>query len=187
MGSFTVLTLFSGRHFMHVRRALALTVTVPLLLAGCSDPAEPTPKMPEPTSSSPSPTESETPEVESAEDFIRRWVEVDRAMQNTGETREYSAISARCDACMSVAERVEGIYKAGGYVKTRGLNILKLIDQSGPTGRRVYDVRVQSSPTVLKESANGKEQRLPGGILTYRMRLNPQAPWQLVQLTQLAS
>ena len=58
---------------MHVRRALALTLAVPVLLAGCSEDPEPEPKIPETTSSSPTPTptESETPEAESPEDFIR--------------------------------------------------------------------------------------------------------------------
>jgi hypothetical protein len=174
---------------MHVRRTLALALAVPLFLAGCSEKAEPTPKMPDPTesSSTPSPTESSTAQAESAEDFIRRWVEVDRSMQNTGETDEYAKLSSKCKTCMSVAERVEGIFDAGGFVKTDGLRILKVVDQSGPVGRKVFDVRVRSSPTVLKESEDGAEQRLPGGTLTYRMRLSPQAPWQLVQLTQLAS
>ncbi len=60
---------------MHVRRALALAVVGPLLLAGCTGDPEPTPNIPDPTpsSSSPTATESETPEAESAEDFIRRW------------------------------------------------------------------------------------------------------------------
>ena len=62
---------------MHVRRALALAVVGPLLLAGCTGDPEPTPKIPDPTSSSPtpSPTDSETPEAESAEEFIRRWAD----------------------------------------------------------------------------------------------------------------
>ena len=45
---FAVLTLFSEGTFMHVRRILSLTLVVPLLLAGCSDEPEPTPKIPEP-------------------------------------------------------------------------------------------------------------------------------------------
>jgi len=184
-----VLTLFSGRHFMHVRRALALTLAVPVLLAGCSDDPEPTPKMPDPTSSSPSPepTETEEPEAESPEEFVRRWVEVDRDMQNTGNTSEYERISGKCKTCMSVAMRIEKIFANGGFVKTKGLTVLSVEDQAGTSGRRVVDVRVRSAPTVYKESTDGRERRFPGGTITYRMRLNAGPPWQLVQLTQLAS
>ena len=88
---------------MHVRRALALTLAVPVLLAGCSDDPEPKPKIPETTSSSPTPTptESETPEAESPEDFIRRWAGAGDEMQVTGETAEYDACSRRCRPCKS--------------------------------------------------------------------------------------
>jgi hypothetical protein len=174
---------------MHVRRALALTLAVPVLLAGCSDDPEPTPKIPEPTSSSPSPTEpaSEEPEVESPEEFIRRWVEVDREMQNSGDIAEYESISAKCKTCMSVAKRIEGIFANGGTVKTQGLTILELAEQSPVDGRKVFDVTVRSAPTIFVESAGAREERFPGGRITYRMRLNAEAPWQLVQLTQLAS
>jgi hypothetical protein len=184
-----VLTLFSGRHFMHVRRALALTLAVPVLLAGCSDDPEPTPKMPESTSSSPtpSPTESEEPEAESPEEFIRRWVEVDREMQNTGNIDEYESISAKCRTCMSVARRIQRIFANGGTVRTKGLTILDLTEQSSAGGRKVFDVSVRSAPTVFIESGDAREQRFPGGTITYRMRLNDRAPWQLIQLTQLAS
>ena len=175
---------------MLVRRALALALVVPLLLAGCSE-DEPEPKMPDPPPTSlepsPSPTETETPEVESAEDFIRRWVAADREMQNTGEIGDYAELSSKCETCMAVAERVEGIYSAGGFVRTDGLQVLRLTDQSSAGGRRILDVTVRSTPTVLKESAGADEQRLSGGTLTYRMRLTRRAPWSLVELTQLAS
>jgi hypothetical protein len=174
---------------MHVRRLLALALAGPVLLAGCSDDAAPTPKMPEPSTSSstPTPTESEAPEAESPEEFVRRWVEVDREMQNTGETGAYEEISSKCKTCMSVAARVASIYEAGGFVKTDGLTIQRIVDQSAADGRKTLDVTVRSSPTVYKESAGGDEQRLPGGTVTYRMRLNAAAPWRLIQLTQLAS
>ena len=84
---------------MDVRRAVALALVVPLLLAGCSE-DEPEPKMPDPTPTSsepsPSPTESETVEAESAEEFIRRWQAAGDEMQVTGDTTEYDAMTPRC-------------------------------------------------------------------------------------------
>ena len=108
---------------MHVRRALALTLAVPVLLAGCSDDPEPKPKIPETTSSSPTPTptESETPEAESPEDFIRRWVEAGDEMQVTGETAEYRRIVAKCKAVRGVRRQVDDVYGQGGSVEFAGI------------------------------------------------------------------
>lgn len=173
---------------MHVRRALALTLTVPLLLAGCSDDPAPEPKMPDPTpsSSAPSPTESETAEAESPEEFVRRWVEVSNEMQRTGDVDAYLKISGECRPCKQVARQVASAFEAGGYVKTKGWTVRSITDRSGG-GKPIYDVRVDSAPTELKASKSGKPSRLPGGDLTYRFRLNREAPWQLMQLTQVPS
>ncbi len=95
---------------MHVRRALALTVLAPLLLAGCSDgdpEPSPTPKMPDPTSASPSPTESETPEAESAEDFIRRWQAAADAMRRSGDAKETAEDGHRLQSVCRPRRRAE--------------------------------------------------------------------------------
>ena len=107
---------------MHPRRALALTLAVPLLLAGCSDDPEPEPKIPETTSSSPTPTptETETAEAESPEDFIRRWAVVEAEMENTGRTAEYRKMSSECPACSELADLIEKYYEAGGFVEWDG-------------------------------------------------------------------
>jgi hypothetical protein len=184
-----VLTLFSGRHFMHVRRALALTLAVPVLLAGCSDDPEPTPNIPDPTSSSPTPTEpaTEEPEAESPEEFIRRWVEANTRMQNSGEVEEYSTLSSKCRPCLQTAKRVEQIYANGGFVKTDGWILGKVIDRSGTTGNPVLDLEIESSPTTFKERADAERQELPGGDIVMRVRLTSSAPWQVVRLTQVPS
>src|SRR6478736_10431719 len=110
---------------MHVRRTLALTLAVPVVLAGCTDDPEPKPKIPETTSSSPTPTptESETPEAESPEDFIRRWVKVGDEMQKTGKTAEYDAMSPNCKACQGFVDSVEEVYGAGGSAEFAGTRI----------------------------------------------------------------
>lgn len=175
---------------MHVRRALALSVLAPLLLAGCSDgdsQSTPTPKMPESTSSSPSPSESETPEAESAEDFVRRWVEVNTAMQNSGDAAEYRELSTKCKPCNQTADQIEGFYANGGWVKTKGWIIRKVVDRTGSGGAPVYDLQIDSSPTRYRESAGAEVQSLSGGPIVMRVRLNASAPWNVVQLTQVAS
>lgn len=174
---------------MHVRRALALAVSVPLLLAGCSDDPEPTPKIPDPTTSSPTDpvTETETPEAESPEDFIRRWISVNTEMQNTGDTDAYLALSAKCRPCKATADRVEEIYAGGGFVRTKGWIVRGVMDQTGASGGPILDLAIESSPTEYKESPDAALQSLPGGQLTMRVRLNKAQPWQVVQLTQVAS
>lgn len=172
---------------MLVRRALALAV-VPLLLAGCSE-EEPTPKMPDPTTSSstPTPAESATPEAESPEDFIRRWVEANTEMQNTGDVAPYVALSRRCKPCNATADRVKEIYARGGFVETRGWIVKRVIDRTGSTGAPVLDLRVSSSPTKFQESAGSQTQSLEGGAIVMRVRLTRGEPWEVVNLTQVAS
>src|SRR6188472_2476256 len=111
---------------MHVRRTLALTLAVPVVLAGCTDDPEPKPKIPETTSSSPSPTptESETAQAESPEDFIRRWQEAADEMARTGQTAAFMRLSKGCQACITYAEQVSDVFDKGGEVSFKGSEVL---------------------------------------------------------------
>lgn len=172
---------------MHVRRALALTIAVPVLLAGCSDDPEPTPKIPEPTSSSPSPTEPATgePEAESPEEFIRRWASEEARMENTGDTADYRALSQKCRACIELADLVEQYYGAGGFVEWDGWNIRSI--RSRGTGNRAFLVKVHSAPTKYAEKAGGKEKSFPGGPGAHLITLAPDGTsWQVVDKSEVA-
>lgn len=142
---------------MHVRRALALTLAVPVLLAGCSDEPEPKPKIPETTSSSPAPTpaESETPEAESPEDFIRRWQEAALTAQNRGDTGKYRAFGPKCKPCSEFADQVDQIYADGGSVRLGGLRVVSVESDGGADQYRL--TRVLGRTQVL--DAQGTEQQ----------------------------
>lgn len=157
---------------MHVRRALALTLAVPVLLAGCSDDPEPKPKIPETTSSSPTPTptESETPEAESPEDFVRRWVEVGDEMQTTGDVAEFERLSRKCQACADVVAQVETIYESGGSIEFTGTEIgrLKQIASKPPT----FHLDLNTPETIIRSKSGDVDQRLPAGVGKYLLTLN---------------
>lgn len=179
---------FSGRLLsMLVRSALALALAVPLLLAGCTD--EPEPKMPDPTPSSsapsPSPSESETAEVESAEEFIRRWSAIEAEMENTGDTAEYRELSSDCKACTGLAADVEDLYAAGGYLKWGGWTISRITPRPG--SETEFVVRVDSSPTDYRERAGGPLKRLEGGRGIHLLTLEKDGTsWVLVEKAMVA-
>lgn len=156
---------------MHVRRALALTAVVPLLLSGCSDDPVPQPKMPDPPpSSSPTPTASETVEAESAEEFIRRWVEVVDEMQTTGKVAEFKRLSRNCQACIGVADQVESIYAAGGSIEVANTSVafLERVESKPPT----FHMDLDTPETVVRAKDGSVDRRLPAGVGKYLVTLN---------------
>lgn len=157
---------------MHVRRALALALAVPALLAGCSDDPEPTPKIPEPTSSSPTPTptESETAEAESPEDFIRRWQAAAFRAQNEGDTKEYRAFGPKCKPCSDFADQVDDIYADGGSVRLSSLRVVSVRPVEGADQFRL--TRVLGQTRVL-DSGGDEQQSFEGGKEVLSVFLEP--------------
>jgi len=155
---------------MHVRRALALVLAVPILLAGCSDDPEPEPKIPEATSSAPTPTptESETPEAESPEDFIRRWQDAADEMARTGETAVFLRLSKGCQACTTYAEQVSNVFDKGGNVAFKGSEVVAIEEDAKRPPTFVVDVRA----TKLRIDVPGEApQVFPAATQRYRMIL----------------
>lgn len=146
---------------MHLRRVLALSLAVPLLLAGCTE-EEPTPDIPDPTTSSatPTPEETETAEAESAEEFIRRWQAAALAAQNEGRTDGYRAMGPRCKPCGDFADQVEQIYADGGSVRLEGLRVVSVESAGGADQFRL--TRVLGRTTVLDETGQ-EQQSFDGG------------------------
>ena len=168
-------------------------LSVCLLLAGCSDP-EPSPTpTPSPSSSSmvvsPSPSESSSapPRAETPVQFIKRWIELGNQMQVTGDTTGFRGVSRSCEPCDSLAQRVEGIYRAGGWVQTDGWRLLKVRKIAGTKEHPVVDVEVLSSPTTFVEELDGEEQSFPGGKLIERFELvKVRKEWRMQLYSELS-
>ncbi len=168
---------------MSVRRSAALVLAAAVLLAGCQD--EPEPEFdPTPTESPSESESSEAPEAQTAEEFIEKWVGLQRDMQNTGETASFLAASPGCRSCRETANLIEEYYANGGFVRTEGRAIL---DISQLKEDRVYDVRVRSAPTEYKRREGGPVETFPGGVTTYRVTLKKfDGEWRLTDEVEVS-
>lgn len=149
-----------------------------LLLTGCST-EEPEPKIAE------APSVASTPEKkETAEEFIRRWAEVERDMQNSGETADYRGITSGCEPCTSLADDMDDVYGAKGWVRTDGMSIAHVEKQPNRTFKVVADI----SPTTYLTAEDGTEGSFTGGSVIYLVTLHRvSGEWQLVNLMKQPS
>jgi hypothetical protein len=144
-----------------------------VLLGGCAE-DDPEPKIAAP-SESPAPSRSPSgfpspegdPRDETPREFIQRWVDTDREMQNTGDTREQELISRQCEPCLKTIERIKAIYAAGGYIEWDGMEITKI----RKIYTKSYDVWVTAAPTNYKSSESAPMERLKGGRTKYMLTL----------------
>jgi hypothetical protein len=176
-----------------MRRVLLSLAVVAMLAAACTgadpeaDPS-PTPSSASP-SVSPTPTESSSapPRAETAVEFIKRWITVGDEMQRTGDSSSYRSISRRCPPCLDFAGSIDAIYAAGGWVKTEGWEIKRVLRVSGSGNRRVVRAEVLSSPTTYVDRKGGDQKSFPGGRLievfevervgsSWQMRLYSEVP-----------
>lgn len=160
---------------MRPRTSIALFCASALLLTGCGQ-DEPEPKMEPEPSASPAAEKEET-----AEEFIRRWNDEQREMQK-GDTTEYRRIAGECEPCMETAERIDGIYAAGGFVKTEGRTVRSIRkSERSPNIKHAYVVEVISAPTTYKNSSKAPEESLDGGDSVYEVRLSKKdGEWVLI-------
>ncbi len=173
--------------------ALACCSLVPL--AACSqdssstsDPGLPTPTAATSSAASPSPTSRPSEVGETPEEFVRRWVDVDREMENTGETAEYRQLSRGCRPCQELADQIDAIYSKGGFVKTAGWTVLRLRVSHGDRANAVV-VRalIDAAPTEYVERQGGPVLHLPGGQQTQLVTLSPVgATWRVTDVEQVA-
>jgi hypothetical protein len=157
---------------MGVRRSLAgipagvLGCSVALVLGACGG-GDDSVADPPVSSTTSSPTES--PQHESAEHFIRRFYAVEKAMENTGKTSDYAAMSDPCKPCSALVKQVRSIYKAGGFIHWKGLTIRSI---TGPGSGHTYTISFDARPTEYRDTAKGSIKTLPGGASKDRLTLS---------------
>jgi hypothetical protein len=188
----TTFWLVSGRERPMLRRILPALGAVVLLAACSSDPepqiAAPTPSPSASASASASPAvESSAAVAETPEEFIKRWLQTDVDMQNSGDTAAYRALTPDCVDCQQFADQVERYYAAGGYIRFGGQEMLSStrLGSNGP--RSVYEVVVDPEPTEYATAAGKPSKTLAGEKLTYKVTLaEADQSWLLAEATQLA-
>lgn len=174
---------------MDVRRITAALLFLPLLALGAcggSDTSIADPPVSSPPSSS-APT-AKPPHQETPEHFIRRWVELEKKMENTGDARPYLAVSAQCAACRKLVSKVALFYTSGGYVKWGGWHIISVRVNATNGHSITYAVLNDSAETVYQESSETPTKHLDGGRTTELLTLKRiKGEWQVLSKAELAS
>jgi hypothetical protein len=174
---------------MRVRRTLAALLAAPCLLSACgggSSVADP-PVSSHPTSSAPTTQPPESPRVAVAK-FSREWAKEDTRMQNSGETRRFRQMSLGCQECKTLADRIETIYAAGGFVRTKGWHVLGVDVRPNASDAFLVNLRVRSSPTHYRERRDGPRLSYPGGVVTYQLTVSPSSgSWAVRTLGRMSS
>jgi hypothetical protein len=164
--------------------ALACALTGPLLVLSASGGGDDSVADP-PISSSPSSSSpTSAPHRETPEHFIRRWAAEDTRIQQTGDTRQFRAMSQGCSGCIKLANLVDRIYSHGGYIRTKGWHIRRIAS----VGSGSFDLYVLAKATTYTESANGPPHHLPAGPARFRLALRPKGvSWAVTSLVQVAA
>lgn len=176
-----------------MRHSPLLVASLAIVLTGCGGGTEdvadgpspaPSPTTSVPTTPAPSATISTPPAHETAEQFIRRWVQVNTEAQRTGDLTALDSLNQPgCDSCKSFDKLVSRIYDAGGVVEPATTEILSL--ERHRDGN--YYSRERSSPSRYTESQSDGWKHLTGGTTTviYTLAKRGRA-WRMADYADLA-
>jgi len=138
-------------------------------LGACGNDPKPKIAPPSPSHSlSDSPSVSTTPEAETPEAFLRRYIEAAHKAEVSGYFGEYKALSdSNCVSCNQFIEYLRRIHKHGGEVRFAGERVLSI----ERVRKNFYKVQTFSPPTHYKESKNGAWRKIDGGKATAQYSL----------------
>lgn len=147
-------------------------------LTSCADDTEgnePDPSPPGSSSPASTPTTDEPstpPDLLSPRETIREFVRVQNAFEASGDPAEFLEMCFRSDYCRKHAELISGIFENGGYVRTRGWQLLSIKPVGDWKDSLVaFDVTVDSGPTEYRTRKGSPVKTLPGGKVTYLINL----------------
>jgi hypothetical protein len=167
------------------RRTLVGALAAPLLLlsaCGGDDSIADPPVSSAPTSSDP----TSPPQRESAEHFIRRFYAAERAMENSGKTSSYMAMTQGCSSCKSLTKQVKRFYRDGGFVRWAGFKVTSISGNNQNKPGQSFDVAGIAAPTTYKTSSGGETQHLSGGRTTDLVTLTKTATsWRVTGFAKL--
>jgi hypothetical protein len=143
-----------------LRLALASLLAAAILIAtpGCSDDPSAAPSPPASTGSvtSSSPTRSETTSTkpQGPVAFVRAWVAASNAATDSGDTSALRMMmTAGCINCQRLASAIDKIYRAGGFIRSRGWGVRE-IHQVGQNDLRspVVSLQIVTYPETYRKT-----------------------------------
>lgn len=186
-----------------------LLPTVLLVLGGLSAcNGDPEPKIADPTSSSPSsgtsttgggptnspppsdPPTSEPPDLtqETPAEFIRRFQAASFAMQNSGDSKEYRMMTKDCESCDNIADRVDSIYKSGGYIEHSGGRALSIKRVGEQPPILILEFTLKAKPSAIYSASGAVQERFGGGTARFQANIKRvDGTWRMLRLSELVA
>ncbi len=148
---------------MSVRRSLALALVAALVLAGCQDEPEPRFDPPSESSSPSDPATSDEPEAQTAEEFIREWVELG---QRNAEHRRNRGVPGRFARLCSHASRTRAaltsIYNSGRFHPDRRASCRSTSARGQAT--TIFELKVDRRQPATARRPMAPIESYPGGV-----------------------
>jgi hypothetical protein len=171
-------------------------------LAGCDSnpspaplPSESPPSASPSATGTPSPTPPAMPDAakgtgeKSAKAFVRYYIDALNFATSTGDTTKVRAASVpACMSCDSMLDKIETVYRDGGYFRGAGWTITDIKYQPlQPRSRPILSVGVQLAEQEMLERQGGQVERFEGGPnrLTLKLVMS-EVNWQVQKLDRLS-
>jgi hypothetical protein len=108
-----------------------------------------------------------------AQGFARYWIDTLNAATTSGDTDKLKSLQKKtCETCTDFAQRLDGIYAAGGHVETKGFKVKQLVrDSSVPSPGAGVSASLTATPQTVVEKKGAEPRELEGGNLRLRLVL----------------